>query len=323
MDFPVPRFIRHDGLALALYEAGPPTGYPIILVHGWPELAYSWKQLIGPLAKAGYRVIALDLRGFGRSSAPHGLEHYGIAQIVSDIEAVLDNIGAAQAALIGHDWGGIIVWHAARMLQNRISHVIGLCTPHVRRAPADPIKIFRKRHGDAHYFVHFHDRPGEADALFSRYTDAFFRMMFQPSDDGVIPSSDIFYVPDRLLQFVLGEQSHVQCLVMSEKDLQVYISAYRRSGFHGGLNLYRNSTANWELADGLSEIISQPSLMISGENDLFLPPALTDGMVSLVGDLERRVIKGCGHWMMWEAPYQVNDLMHDWLARQLESGHRI
>jgi len=135
---------------------GPERGTPILLVHGWPELAYSWKNLMGPLARAGYRVIAYDLRGFGHSDAPsdgpsRGAHHYGIAQQVSDLEAVLDAFEIKQATICGHDWGGIIVWHAARMLAQRVKRVISICTPHVGQAPADPIKIFKKRHGEEHY----------------------------------------------------------------------------------------------------------------------------------------------------------------------------
>ena len=316
MQFPHPRFMTHDGFQLALYEAGPENGYPIVLVHGWPEMAYSWKNQISPLVAAGYRVIAIDLRGFGRSDAPKDVSHYGIAQIVSDIEAVLDNIGVKQAVLIGHDWGGIIVWHAARMLRSRISHVIGLCTPHVRRAPADPIEIFRKRHGDEHYFVHFQDRPGEADALFAQDPDSFFRMMFQREDMNTQVTSESFHTPARFKKFITsncGEED----LILSEEDLQEYVSAYKRTGFHGGLNLYRSSTANWELAAGLSEIIPQPSLMISGGRDVFLPPAFADGMTELVPDIERHIIEGCGHWMMWDSPQEMNAIMLDWLERRL------
>ena len=172
MTFPSPHYIHHDGIQIATYAAGPEDGPdykgPILLVHGWPELAYSWKNIIGPLAEAGYRVIAYDLRGFGNSSAPddgpsRGAHHYGIAQQVGDLEAVMDAYGLSKAVICGHDWGGIIVWHAARMIASRVSGVISICTPHVGEAPADPIAIFKKRHGDEHYFVHFTERPGAAD----------------------------------------------------------------------------------------------------------------------------------------------------------------
>ena len=316
MNFPAPRYLSHDGFRLALYESGPKDGYPLILVHGWPEMAYSWSNQMGPLSDAGYRVIAIDLRGFGKSDAPTDMIHYGICQIVSDIEAVLDDMGVEQAALAGHDWGGIIVWNAARMLETRISHVVSLCTPHVRRAPADPIKIFRKRHGGEHYFVHFFDRLGEADALFATNPDAFFRMMFQGVKQDAKITSEVFKVPARFEAF-LESNTQDGAEIMCAEDLKVYADAYRRTGFHGGINLYRNSTANWQLAEGLSEFITQPSLMISGASDLFLPPSFTHGMIELIPDLERYVIEDCGHWMMWEAPEEMNSLVIDWLGRRI------
>ena len=316
MTFPPPRFLRHDGFDLALYEAGPKDGVPLILIHGWPEMAYSWSNQIGPLSGAGYRVIAMDVRGFGRSSAPQGLHHYEISQIVSDVEAVLDDIGAEQAVLIGHDWGGIIVWHAARMLSTRISHVISLCTPHVKRAPADPIKIFRTRHGDEHYFVHFHDQPGRADALFASDPESFFRLMFEPIEKGTEITSEMFHTPARFQAFLREARISVPSIV-PEKDLQVYVEAYRKSGFHGGLNLYRNTTANWELAEGLSSTIAQPVLMISAQDDVFLPPAFSDPMVDMVPNLTRHIVEDCGHWIMWEKPDAINAHIIGWLGRQV------
>ncbi len=316
MTFPSPRFLNRDGFNMALYEAGPDDGPLLILIHGWPELAYSWKNQIGPLTEAGYRVIAYDLRGFGHSDAPLDPAHYGIAHMVSDVEAIIDDAAAASAALIGHDWGGIILWHAARMLPGRISHLISLCTPHVRRAPVDPITIFRQRYGDEHYFVHFTDHPGKADALFASDPDAFFRLMLRSTPASAKLTSDMFHIPARFQAYLDAGAPPVKGAVMTAKDAQVYVDGYARSGFHGGLNLYRNTSANWQLAEGLSDHIAQPTLMISGERDLFLPAAYTTPMTEMVPRLERHIIDGCGHWMMWERPDEVNALMLGWLSQQ-------
>jgi len=171
--FNAPQYYRHDGLRLAYYEAGPKDGVPILLVHGWPELAYSWSRQMPVLAAAGYRVLAVDLRGFGDSDAPLSVSHYGIANLVSDLEALLGHLDIPKAVLCGHDWGGIIVWHAARMMRARISHVISVSTPHVRLAPIDPIEIFRRRHGDDHYFVDFCDHIGRSEGLFAKDASAY------------------------------------------------------------------------------------------------------------------------------------------------------
>lgn len=316
MTFPDPTYIRHDGFNLALYEAGPKDGVPLILVHGWPEMAYSWKNQIGVLSAAGYRVIAYDVRGFGRSSAPNGIEHYGVANLVSDIEAILDARDLKQAILVGHDWGGIIVWRAARMLANRAKGVIGICTPHYAPAPVDPLKVFRKRHGNEHYFCHFNDHRGKADTLFLQNPVSFFRFMFTKVVPGTKLTSEHFHTPKRFENFLAAGAPKAD-LVMGEADLRVYARHYSQSGFHGGLSLYRNTTANWEQEQGMSSKITQPVLMISAREDLFLPPEASDGMPALIPDLERHILEDCGHWAMWEQPEALNGLMLDWLGRRI------
>lgn len=311
-----PQYYRHDGLRLAYYEAGPKNGPPILLVHGWPELAYSWTHQMPALAAAGFRAVAVDLRGFGRSEAPLDAAHYAIANLVSDLEALLDHLGLKQAVLLGHDWGGIIVWHAARMLQARVSHVMSVSTPHVRLAPIDPIDIFRRRHGDDHYFVEFCDHIGRADALFAKDPDAFFRMMFRTTPPDTVLQSHHFHIAKTFQSYLKAGAPQMPGAIMSDQDRAVYTESYRRSGFHGGLNLYRNTTANWKFGQGLSLRINQPSLMISARQDLFLPPETTDPMPAMIPDLERHTLEDCGHWVMWEQPDALNTLLLDWLSRR-------
>ena len=324
MTFPEPYYIDHDGLKIATYAAGPQGGPnykgAILLVHGWPELAYSWKPIIGPLAKAGYRVIAYDLRGFGNSSAPddgpfRGAHHYGIAQQVGDMEAVMDAYGLSEAVICGHDWGGIIVWHAARMIAARVSGVISICTPHVGEAPADPIKIFKKRHGEAHYFVHFTERPGAADDLFARDPNAFFRLMFRTTPKGSKPKAGQASIPQKFEDYLAAGAPQLKGNFLAPADQQVYVNGYKKSGFHGGIGLYRNSTANWELTRGLSQIVHQPTLMLCAEDDVFLPPALSEGMERLVPNITRHIISECGHWAMWEQPEAILSHMKTWLQQ--------
>lgn len=317
-DASAPHFIRSDGLSIATYVMGPADGTPLILVHGWPELAHSWSPLMPRLAGAGYRVIAYDLRGFGASDAPDdepncGAHHYGIANQVADLSAVMDAYAIKRAVICGHDWGGIIVWHAARMIAERVSGVISICTPHVGVAPADPIAIFRKRHGDSHYFVHFNDHPGVADALFARDPDAFFRLMFRSTPVGAKPQAGQASIPEKFQHYLEAGAPPLKGAVMSAQDHAVYVKAYTQSGFHGGIGLYRNTTQNWQLTRGLNQRVHQPCLMISPEDDLFLPPSTTDGMEALISDLTKVRIAECGHWAMWEHPNAVADAMLDWL----------
>lgn len=317
--FSNPEFYQNDNLRLAYYDAGPKDGIPILLVHGWPELAYSWKNQISILAAAGYRAIAIDLRGFGASDSPLAPELYGIEKILSDLEALLDHLAIPQTVLLGHDWGGIIIWHAARMMQSRVSHVMSVSTPHVPLAPVDPIAIFRQRHGDDHYFVDFCDHVGRADALFAQDPDAFFRLMFRTTPPETVLDSHHFHIPKNFQAFLAAGAPEMRGAIMSVDDRAFYTQAYAKSGFHGGLNLYRNTTANWALGQTLPMDITQPSLMISAREDLFLPPEFTNPMVDMVPDLERHTLDACGHWVMWEQPEALNRLLLDWLTRRVKA----
>jgi len=318
--FEQPKYYHRDGLRLAYYDMGPKEGVPILLVHGWPEIAYSWKNQMPVLAEAGYRALAVDVRGFGSSDAPLDAAYYGIEAIIADLEALLDHLKIPKVVLLGHDWGGIIIWHAARMIENRVSHVMSVSTPHVRLSPVDPIKIFRQRHGDDHYFVDFCDYVGRADALFAVDPDAFFRLMFRTTPSGTVLESHHFHIPKNFKQFLEAGAPDMSGAIMTDEDRDVYTQAYTKSGFHGGLNLYRNTTANWEFGQSLSLQISQPSLMISARDDLFLPPEFTQPMVDMVPDLERHILEDCGHWVMWEQPDALNALLLDWLARRAGSN---
>ena len=267
------------------------------------------------LADAGYRVIAPDLRGFGRSDCPADIAEYRIDRLTDDIEAVLDHYGYDKAILCGHDWGGIIVWHAARMIANRASKIISICTPHIRRAPVDPVKIYKKRYGEQHYFVHFNERPGEADALFARDIDGFFRLMFRSVPNGTQARHDMFYIPEKFGQFLEAGSPPLKGQILTDAQRSVFVENYARSGFTGGINLYRNTGSNWDFTEGLPDKIDLPVIMISPEDDLLLPPSLTDPMPDMIANLTRVTIPNCGHWAMWEQPETLADAVLTWLGK--------
>src|SRR5438552_8510714 len=149
---------------MAYYEVGPREGVPVIFCHGFPELAFSWRHQLKAFEAAGRWAIAPDQRGYGLTSRPGAVEDYDIKHLTGDLVALMDNLGVEKAILCGHDWGGIVVWQAPLFHPDRIAGVIGLNTPFMARAPADPIEIMRKRFGDRMYIVHF-QTPGAADAV--------------------------------------------------------------------------------------------------------------------------------------------------------------
>ncbi len=319
-DFPEARRVDIGGAHLSVHGAG--AGPAIVLVHGWPEIAYSWKDQIGPLAAAGYRVIAPDLKGFGASSAPRDKSLYDIRHMTDDLARLLDALGVERAVFCGHDWGGAIVWPMAQLHPLRVAGVIGVCTPHRPPPPAPPLTIIKNRFGDSHYFLQFQE-DGVVEELFAKDVERFFRLMFRrpPSADQIEKiGARMLDLPGR---FRDGPAPDPASTIIGDGDLQVYIDAYRRSGFHGGINLYRNIDRNYEITRTLDPVIAKPALWVGAELDVFLPPAGADGMEKIVPNLEKAIVKDCGHWVMWEKPRALNEILLGWLAANFPSNSSI
>src|SRR3954451_3346684 len=154
-------------VAVELYTVEKGDGNPVLLLHGFPELAYSWRHQVDALADAGYRVRAPDMRGFGRSEAPPQVEAYDVVELCGDVTRLLDDIGAERAAIVGHDWGANVAWHFALLRPERVACVAGISVPLVPRAPAPPLAIMREHLGGDFYIVWF-QAPGVAEAALER-----------------------------------------------------------------------------------------------------------------------------------------------------------
>ncbi|RAK56289.1 alpha/beta hydrolase [Phenylobacterium soli] len=307
-----------NGIELAYYEAGPKTGVPIVLCHGFPELAFSWRHQIKALADAGRWVIAPDQRGYGLSSRPEAITDYDIEHLTGDLVGLLDHLGVEKAIFVGHDWGGIVVWQMPLLHPTRVAGVIGLNTPFMPRAPADPILIMRNRFGPDMYIVWF-QTPGEPEKVLGEdagKTMRFFmrkpRMMqeaAQPPEGG-----STFAFKDLLRQW---DGNYAPDAFLTEEELAFFVDTFKRTGFTGGINWYRNFTRNWERAERLpTRIDGIPCLMITAEKDAVLSPEMAEPMPAFIGDLETHMVKDSGHWTQQEKPEDVNRLMLDWLNRR-------
>ncbi len=229
--FPVPSFIDAPDGKIAVYQAGDiaSSKMPIVLVHGWPEIAYCWKNQIDVLAQQGHYVIALDLKGFGWSDAPEDPNLYDIIHMTNDLAAVLDALKIKQAIFCGHDWGGAIVWPMALLHPKRVAGVIGVCTPHLPPPPVSPLSIIRRRFGAKHYFVQFQERE-KAEKIFTGEEEKFFRIMFRkpvPKENWAALIPRIYDLPGRLLR---GPLPSLDDVIVSHDVIDVYINAYRQSG---------------------------------------------------------------------------------------------
>ena len=318
--FPEPTYIQGPDARLAVYEFKPqPYGekenpITIMLVHGWPDIAYSWKTQIEPLVRAGYRVLVPDVKGFGNSEAPSDPALYDIRHLTDDLAAILDGFETEKAIFCGHDWGGAIVWPMAVLHPERVLGSIGLCTPHLPAPPVPPLGIMEKRFGPDYYCVRF--QPiGEAEAVFTGQEEKFFRIMFRPPPPRKNWPSLVPKIYDLIGRIENGPAPAPGDSFASDDDINVYVNAYRHSGFHGGCNLYRNIDTNWEIMHTRNLVVEQPALWVGAELDLFLPPEASQKMDDLVPNLERRHLDACGHWVMWEKPEALCALISDWLLR--------
>ncbi|MDE2487635.1 MAG: alpha/beta hydrolase [Alphaproteobacteria bacterium] len=307
-----------NGIEIAYYEAGPREGVPIVLCHGFPELAFSWRHQLRDLAAAGRWVIAPDQRGYGQTSRPEAVTAYDIEHLTGDLVGLLDHLGAEKAVFAGHDWGGIVVWQMPLLHRDRTAGVIGLNTPFLPRSPADPIAIMRARFGPDMYIVWF-QTPGDADQVLAEDVDRtmrFFMRRPRAIQAAAEPPAggSTFAFKDLLRQW---DGDYEKDAFLTPEELEVFVETFRRTGFTGGINWYRNFTRNWERSEGLpSRIDGLPCLMITAENDAVLAPAMAEPMRDLIGDLEMHMIAGSGHWTQQERPDEVSHLMLDWLDRR-------
>jgi len=308
-----------NGVEIAYYEAGPREGVPVVLCHGFPELAFSWRHQIRALADAGRWVIAPDQRGYGLSSKPTAVTDYDIDHLTGDMAALLDHLGVEKAIFCGHDWGGIVVWQMPLIHPSRVAGVIGLNTPFLPRAPADPIVIMRNRFGPDMYIVWF-QTPDDPEATLGAdplKTMAFFMRRpaaLQAAAQPTGASGSTFAFKD-LLRMWDGKTGGEALL--TPEELAVFADAFRDGGFFGPVSWYRNFTRNWERAATLpTRVDGIPCLMITAELDAVLTPAAAEPMPNFISDLETHMVRGSGHWTQQEKPDEVNRLILDWLDRR-------
>jgi len=317
--FPDPKFIAADGVKLAVYEEnGDPAAArpPVILVHGWPEIAYSWKHVLPAIAASGFRTIALDLKGFGRSEAPKDRSLYDIDHMTSDLAALLDALDIDRAVFCGHDWGGALVWPMAQLRPERVAGVIGVSTPHRPAPPVSPLSIMERRHTDQHYIVRFQEAE-TPERILEQDVHKFFRLMFRRPRYRTVPDDLDNRVFDLLGRLQAGPPAADDDVILNDDDIAVFVEAYQRSGFTGGVNLYRNIDRNWALMKSRDPVIRHQALWVGAASDIFLPPSGADNLEEIVPNVEKHIIADCGHWVMWEKPADLNAIMIDWLLREM------
>ncbi|RDD36665.1 Bifunctional epoxide hydrolase 2 [Trichoplax sp. H2] len=291
--------VSKEGIKTHYVECG--HGPPVIFCHGWPECWYSWRYQLAHIAELGYRAIALDQRGFGESSCPRAVEEYTTEKIISDLLHLMDTLGLPNVTLVGHDWGGFIVWICALRYPERIRAVAGVNTPYIPiDVSASPLTKMKKNPHTFDYQLYFQDE-GVAEAEFEKDIERTFLCLFRGTSEEV-------------RGFLVGfPEKPRRSVILSEEDLKFYVDQFTRTGFRGGINWYRNLDRNWEWNCRVANRkILQPSLMVTAKYDKVLYPALSKLMTPWVPNLTRKELE-CGHWTQLECPNELNQVLGDWL----------
>ena len=310
-DFPEPTVIAVNGVELEVFEAGRQNaGELIVLCHGWPDLAFTWRHQVPALVAAGYHVIAPNQRGYGSSSRPDEVSAYDVEHLAGDLVALVDQYGYKDATFIGHDWGAMVVWSLALLHPQRVNKVICLSLPYPVRGEVPWLEFMEAVLGSDYYFVHFNRHPGVADAVLDENPAQFLRNLYRKNEPPAEPSPGMAMIELARAETPLGEP------LMSEGDLAVYISSFKKSGFTGGINWYRNFDRDWHLLADVDPIIHQPALMIYGDRDAV---AQADNLAEFVPNVEE-IHLDSGHWIQQEKPDETNRAILEWLERHDTAG---
>jgi len=331
------RMVDTNGIKLAVYEAG--SGPALVLLHGFPGLAYTWRHQIPALVAAGYRVIVPDLRGYGASDRPQAVEAYDIAQLTADLAGLLDALVVEKAVFMGHDWGGLLAWQMTLFHEARVAGVIALNTPHIphwmlwlhpdlvrtalpkgRRFVADPkvdpIAQMRQVYRPDMYVLMFQDGD-KADQAMNRDPRGALRSAYRkdlgtPAGWARLPPEvrHMVYYGQPLPATLPGRD------VLNPQELDVYTRQFERTGFTPAINWYRNMSRNWQAGRDVDQTIRVPALMVSAANDVVLRPSMVDGMEKYVKRLDRHTLADCWHWTPEEKPAQLNRLAIAWLDQR-------
>jgi pimeloyl-ACP methyl ester carboxylesterase len=326
---PPPEKVPTNGIELSVHRAGPDPRTAerpaLVFLHGFPEIAYSWRKQIPYFAECGFPVLAPDQRGFGGSDAPQAVEDYSMEKLTGDIAGLLDHYEIDKAVFIAHDWGALVMWQLPFYQPDRILGLAGLNIPLIPPYPMDPIELLRMRFGEDMYIVRFQEKDAPEKILEANPADTFRFFMRRPSESArkgpAVPFDKAARSLDLLGLLQAGEDHWGGEQLISEESVDVYAGAYAKNGFRGGVNWYRNMTANWQDQkkfldkDGKLPLVEVPCLVMPGELDRACPPVVSDTMPPLCKEFERIDLHGVGHWSQQEAPEEVNANLMGWLDR--------
>jgi len=296
--------IATNGISLHVTEQG--EGPAVLFCHGFPDTSYTWRRQMKALASTGYRAIAPDMRGYGRSSAPADATQYTPFYTAGDLIGLLDALRIPSTVLVGHDWGAAHAWNAALMRPDRFTAVFGLSVPYVPRGDVSTFERMRKSGHESDFYMFEQIRP-DADRIWADAAVTIPGVLYWAS--GSAPADERWSPMDPTRS--LHRPAPGALPSWSEPDYVAHnVTEFQRTGFHGALNYYRAAEPYFYLSGAWKGAkITQPSFYIAGKVDglqALYPPGekLRDGLPGLVGNL---AIDNVGHWVQHEASREVSD----------------
>jgi len=313
------RTIEANSISIHVAEAG--SGPLVLLCHGYPESWYSWRHQIGALSNAGYHAVAPDMRGFGKTDKPPNIDQYTLAHLVGDLVGVVGALGCGEAAIVGHDWGAPVAWHAALWRPDIFKAIAALSVPFRPRSPVLPTSVMPQTETAVFYQLYFQE-PGVAE----RECESDVRKTILTT---LIGGSGNAEPGDRMSAMVprgggwLAARPTPSGLPnwLTQEDVDFYVEEFTRAGFRGGLNWYRNIDRNWSLlAPWAGAKVSVPALYMVGDRDLVYQFVGMDQLISNLSNhvpnlRETIILEGCGHWTQQERPEEVNTALLTFLKK--------
>ena len=323
------KFIDTNGITLRAAVEG--EGPLIIMVHGCPESWFSWRRQIPVIAEAGYKVAAIDVRGYGGSDKPHAIKEYTLKKIGADIVGIIDFFEEDQAILIGHDWGGPIVWYTSLLNENRISAVAGLSVPYFPQREVSPLDAFEVIYKDKFFYQLYFQKEGVAESEFEpdlrKYLESTYfsidargmKKQFENPLNAMNKGPNAKYLDD-----VVEFESYPDWI--NKDEMNYLINEFENSGMRGPLNRYRAQRIDFEeLKDFRDKKLKQPAALMVGSLDpvnFFIGDGYKDTehlkeVFEPVYEnlIKTELIKDVGHWTQQEAPEEVNRFLLDFLKQ--------
>ncbi|HEY2715901.1 MAG TPA: alpha/beta hydrolase [Solirubrobacterales bacterium] len=314
MDFKAPQTAPTNGITIEYFEEG--EGPAVLLLHGFPEHPYSWRNQVPALVEAGFRVIVPSQRGYGGTDAPADPQTYSVKNLVADLTGLLDALEIERAVFFGHDWGSMPAWYSAIFAPERTLGIGSLCTPYFTwESPKDMIETYDELRGPNHYMRTFQE-PGVGEAILERDVEHTFRSMLRRR--GMTRAE--FEAAPKAVQEVpagvfVGDPQLFGEPLADDEEIAFYVDVYSRTGFTGGLNWYRALRKDFEEAQGSDYVVDKPALLVYAADDWFFPAVAYDGLDAFLPQIEQHEIADAGHWLQQEKPGEVNALLVPWLQR--------